>query len=822
MKLRQTRLPATLQRARWLGGVAARAVFGMALAGSGGSAALAATTSATNLSEIIVTAQRRAENLQVVPVTMTVVSQKQLTQANVVTTTDLVRAVPSLTVSDEGVFQIRSIGTEGFGRSAEQSVSVVLDGVVLGRTLTNALYDLDHVEVLSGPQGTLFGKNATAGVINIVTNAPVLNKYQAIGHVDVGSHDYVHGYVVANIPIGDTAALRLSYHHDATGHIVYNTLYHLWDHNTDDGVRARLLWRPNDKLTINLSGDYQKLASNGVNGVADFAGVQVYSFAPAGSALEATLAGCGIVASPQNNKVCANSLYAPGVNIGNTYGRWNAGGSLQIDYALPFGLTFTSITALRQTVNEDFNVHADIAGEFGDSLPQNILDRNLVPYFDRTVSEEARIASPAGNRLNFVAGAYYSSTDTHDEIDQTGQLGVPLGALEFRRLINTYIHQQNYAAFGQVDYKITPALKVFVGGRVTHDDLSDYSFNSFPDAFPAGPYIYTGDTGFFSVLPVNSCTLAGGVPYDAIQTPCPAGTSVTTPARLRTTGLSGKAGIQYQVNPGLMVFATVARGYKGPFVNESVTYTPAFARQPLAVASEYPLDFELGVKTTLFNRILVDASLFTDKIENFQTTIYVPPVPPLMVANFIQGNAPHAISRGAEVTFVGNVSDNFTISGGAIYNDAHFNDSFTVSCATGPCLALRQLPFAPRWKANFAWEYHRPLFDRIDGFLQSDLSYSDVYPYGSAPGSPGSPPRYLLGARAGVRFQNGRWSVAVFCRNCLDKRYPIDDIPDGFAFQDGGTVPAKPGGPTPTGFPSYQFLSINSYRVIGVSLDAQF
>ncbi len=200
------------------------------------------------------------------------------------------------------------------------------------------------------------------------------------------------------------------------------------------------------------------------------------------------------------------------MNIGDTYGRWNAGGSLQIDYALPYGLTFTSITALRQTVNEDFNVHADIAGEFGDTLPANILDRNLVPYFDRTVSEEARIASPAADAVNFVAGVYFSSTDTHDEIDQTGQLGVPLGAFEFRRLINTYIHQQNYAAFGQVDWKITSALKVFVGSRsrITHDDLSDRSFNSFPDAF--APFIYTGDTGIFLSRPGQFLHPRGGRP----------------------------------------------------------------------------------------------------------------------------------------------------------------------------------------------------------------------------------------------------------------------------------------------------------------------
>src|SRR5213076_816888 len=107
-----------------------------------------------------------------------------------------------------------------------------------------------------------------------------------------------------------------------------------------------------------------------------------------------------------------------------------------------------------------FDVCSSDLGEFGDTLPQNILDRNLVPYFSRTWSEEFRVASPAEDPINFVAGVYYSKSDTHDLIDQSGTFGIPLGGLEFRRLINMFINQQNYAAFGQVNWQVTDALKV--------------------------------------------------------------------------------------------------------------------------------------------------------------------------------------------------------------------------------------------------------------------------------------------------------------------------------------------------------------------------
>jgi len=765
---------------------------------------------------ITVTAERRAENLQKVPVTMTVISADQLDKQNITTTYDLLRAVPSLSASDQGVYQIRSIGTQGFGRSAEQSVSVVLDGVVLGRTLTNAMYDIDHVEVLSGPQGTLFGKNATAGVISVVTKAPVLGEYQAIAHIDAGDHDYIHSYIIGNIPLGDSAALRVSFHHDTTGHIVYNTIYNLWDFNADDGVRARLMWQPSSNLTINLAGDYQKLRSNGVNGVADFAGGQVYTFARAGSVLEQTLAACGIVASPKNNRVCQNSLYAPGVNVGDTYGRWNAGGALTIDYVWG-DLTFTSITALRQTVNEDFDVHDTIAGEYADTLPQNLLDRNLVPYFARTWSEEVRVASPAEDPINFVAGLYYSKTDSHDEIDQSGQFGFALGALQYRRLIDMYIHQQNYAAFGQVNWQVTDDLKLFFGGRVTHDDNTDLSHNN----FPAGPYIYTGDTGFFSVFPVNSCTVAGGNPYIVPAVPCPAGTSITEAATLRKTGLSGKFGVQYQIDDDTMVFASIARGYKGPFMNESVSYNAANLVQPLTIDSEYPTDIELGVKTTVFDQYVLNVSAFTDNIKNFQTTIYVPAGPGHLAANFIQGNAPYAISRGVEASFFGNVTDEFAINATAIWNDAHFSKGFLVSCGA-PCPAVKQLPFAPEWKATVAGDYHHNLFTDIDGFLEADLAYSGAYPYTSTPGLKGSGPRYQIGARAGVRSEEGNWNLAIFCRNCLDKRYPIRMSPDGFATFDGSATPAVVGVPVGPGVTAHQFLTIDSYRVVGVTLDYKY
>ncbi|MGH6986760.1 MAG: TonB-dependent receptor [Caulobacteraceae bacterium] len=781
-------------------------------------AATANTGSAATVQEIVVTAEKRSENIQTVPVDVTAVSDKELLQRGIETTSQLVLAVPSLTVSSAGVFQIRGLGTQGFGRSAEQSVSVVVDGVSMPRPLANVLgnsvFDLNHVEVLNGPQGTLFGRNADSGVINIVSNAPVLGQYEAIVHADVGTHDFTNIDGIVNIPLGQNAALRLAVHHDTTGHIVYNTVYGLWDHEEDDGLRGRFLWKPRDNLTVNLSADYQDLSSNGVNGGADFAGVSVFTSIPAGTPLATTIAGCGIVPGPNNNKTCASSLYAQGVSTGDVYGGRRGGGAVQIDWNFWGGLTLTSITALRQSVTGDFAVFGDIAGDFGDSLPAsvNVLKRNLVPTYLRQFSEEARIASPAADRINWVAGVYYSDTATVDRIDQSGQLGIPLGPDELRRLNTIWGHATNYAGFGQINFELTPQLTLIAGGRVTHDDLSDFSFNSFPDAVPAGPFIYTANTGAFSVFPVNSCTLAGGNPDVAGS--CPAGTSLAAPAKLSTTGYNWKAGIKYTFSHELMVFATATHGYKGPFVNDQASYP--IAGSQLVVKPESALAFEIGLKSTLWDRLAVDLDIFDQKTDNFQTTIYVPIIPPALAPNFIQGNAPYAITRGVELSVFGNVTRDFSLDADLLYDDAHFGPNFTVNCATGPCLTVSQMPFAPTWKATLRGEYRHKLSDKVQGYVESDLTFSSKFPYVSNPG-PGnsSGSRYMLGAHAGFRFDHDRYAISVFCRNCLDERYPASVGPYLFASEAGGVSPAGVDAVT-------QYLSIDSYRVVGVTLDAKW
>ncbi len=327
-----------------------------------------------------------------------------------------------------------------------------------------------------------------------------------------------------------------------------------------------------------------------------------------------------------------------------------------------------------------------------------------------------------------------------------------------------------------------------------------------------GPFLYTGNEGFFSVFPVNSCTVAGGDPGEVaaggvtpVAPSCPAGTSDNAPAKISTTGYNWKAGAEYHFNRDLMVYATASHGYKGPFFNEAATF-PIPASE-LVIQPENTTNFEIGLKSTLFERLAFDVSVFDEKSNNFQTTIFVIRAPPA-VSNFIQGNAPYALSRGVDVSVFGELMQNLSFNADILYDDAHFSPGFLVSCgALVTCPAISQLPYAPTWKATFGGEYRHNFTDQIQGYLQSDFTYSSKYPYSSTPATEGgssSGPRYLLGARAGVRVDNGKYGLAVFCRNCLDKRYPVTEGPYLF------------GGATA------QYLSIDSYRVVGVTLDVKY
>jgi iron complex outermembrane receptor protein len=736
-----------------LGLVAASSTLAIASVGAAQTAAPpapAAAASVDTIEELVVTAQKREQRLIEVPLSVTAVGADQLQRQNITSLTDLSRAVPSVSANGS----VRGVSTNGSARSSEGAVAVVLDGVELGHPAVGAaqvssIFDVERVEVLSGPQGMLFGKNASAGVINIVTKAPNPSRFEAIGHADAGSAGFVRLQGVVNLPVSDNAALRISAHHDENEGIVRNTLTGQKPESHSTGVRGRFLWEPSSDLSINLIADYDRAGSNGQRDVA-------YAIAPT-AALQARLAACGIVASLSNRQNCSEgNSKVPGRDT--KYGL-----SGQIDYQVG-GFTLTSISAYRHRQTGDFDYHG--LGGDSDFLSTDILSTNLTPERLSTISQELRLTSPAGEKLDYVAGLFYSQTDQRDQVIQAGGLGLVPAPLRIGRIAMLDIYSRSLAAFGQATYHVTDAFSLIVGARYTDDILKDTS-NSLTNATTptVASYGYIYSPGFY-LAPVN--------------------------AKVKTNNFSWKLGAQYVFSRDLNAYFTATRGYKGPAVNDQ-------ASPPLVtpiIKPEIPMYYEAGLKGAFMEgRLLGTVALFHNKVKDFQTSVYSPATATNPVAGFGQGNSPYVLSKGVEVNLTGRPTKALTFSAGAIYNDAKYSDSFLVSCApsqtagVGACSAqgttrpVSQIAGVPKWRVLLNGEYAKEIASGLTGFVQSDLTYeSKQFTQATPDPMLGQPEHWLLGGRVGVRSTDGRWGLSLFGRNLLDKRYDnlSYDVMSGF------------------------------------------
>ena len=721
------------------------------------------------VAEVIVTANKRSERLQDVPQTVTAVSGQQLLRQNITTINDLSDTTPALETSSgiNGTLRVRGIGTQAYAKTAEGSVGIVVDNVALSNAVSpfapTSLFDVERVEVLEGPQGTLFGRGSDAGVLNITTTTPKFGKLEEIGHLDVGSRDSLLAQAAINVPLGDDAALRISGHFDKAPETVFSSTHDKWDDNEDEGARARLLWKPTNAVTVNIIADYDNDLDRNDNFVS-------ISAAP-GSLLAKELATCGIKASNQNHDTCDDGSVITGIA---TFGL-----SGQIDYALN-GFTLSSITAGRWSqTSTPTNIDSD-------STPLDILSVNGNRYHISDTSEELRLASPSGP-LQYILGLYYFSSSQGFTGYQDGTLGaVPVPAT-LGYIFSDISQTHSYAGFGQATYRVTDRIRLIVGGRLDREDVSAVSTR----------HVYPGAVASFTSL---------------------FGPSGST----NDTDFSYKLGAQYDVTRDVMAYLTYTKGYKGPSVNDGSTSATA----PLIVKPEIPHAFELGLKSSWFERRLaVNADLFHTEIDNFQTTVYDSDA-----NTFVFGNAPSLTSQGAELEVYGQPLPGLSINGGFAYIDAKYGSGYFVTCGPTQTAAQGCLPRtvnghttnqsnadgaplvgAPKYKLTLSGEYFHRAFEGWDGFLDVDAVYTSSIYYNAAydPGSVAGD-HFVVGGKLGLRTPDSRFGVSLYVRNLTDQRIPTYLSPTPLAAQLGDlSAHSAEWGP-------------ESFRTFGVSLDAKF
>jgi iron complex outermembrane receptor protein len=726
----------------------------------------APTDEATEVLEVVVTAQKREERLQDVPVAVSVASGDQLEQQNIGNIDQLKLIVPSFESTAFGV-SIRGVGTSTFSTSIEPTVSTVLDGVVLGRPemALGSFYDLERVEILRGPQGMLFGKNASSGVVSIVSKNPRLGQFGFAGNFNLGEDGYNKSDATVNIPIGETAAIRVGGFVNKADGVLHNQ-FDGRDFNGNDewGARAKLLWRPTDSLDILVTADYAKQDQSIT--------WSPYATVPGGTT-ETALALCGVTASPSNTDLCID---------GDQFkDRENYGFAAQVNYEFGGGYTLTSITAGRR----DF----DFSSGDSDSLPVNILNTNLSNQDIRQVSQELRLASPVGERFEYVAGLYYFKMTTDQTTVQTGTFGLaPIPIVN--QTIDNHVVTESRAIFGQGTFNATEQLRFIVGGRFTRDNIS-LEFDQY--ALP----------GFISP-----------------------GATVSTSMAAEETNFSWRLGVQYDLTPVTMVYATASKGYKGPGFNQTAVSS---ATQSQYVGPEYPMSYELGLKTVLpGGKGILNVAIFDTKFEDYQAQTVDFSVTP---ASFRTINAGDLKTRGVEVDLTLAPIDGLVLTAAGAWLDAKYGKFGYISCypgqpvGPGECEVVvpaippflpavmgydpsgQSLAGAPEWKVALSGKYQRPITENFEGFVQADYNWrSDVN--ASAAGDPATKiDAYgILSGSIGVETADGRWRVSIWGKNLTDEQFPSALF---------GTVFGAPGDYS-------QVLTGDAFRRFGVALNVRY
>ncbi len=388
--------------------------------------------------DIVVTAQRKSENLQRAPIAITAVGGDQLRNAGVVTAQDLTALVPALQVVSAGntpLYYVRGVGSFNGNPLSDSAIAVNFNDVYISRpNSTNGLYyDLERIEVLKGPQGTLYGRNATGGSINIIPRKPVLNEFGGEATLEYGNYNTVRFDGAANIPLNDTAALRVA------GVVARHDGYmNNGNSDRDDvGGRVSLLIEPHADLTINLEGDYYNEGGQGAGSVVAPNGLKgrIDVTSPEGGAFYVTqpvsVAGRNFNALPNTSK--QNNQY------------WGA--SATVKWTPDWG-SVTFIPAYRGA-SIDYTSNAP-----GFELTRREKDRQF--------SGELRVASNDDQPLSWLLGGFY-----FDE-----KIAVPAFVPNSQynlTIYNFHTGTKSTAAFGRLTYAVTPEFKVSAGGRFTHE-----------------------------------------------------------------------------------------------------------------------------------------------------------------------------------------------------------------------------------------------------------------------------------------------------------------------------------------------------------------
>ncbi len=727
-------------------------------------AAAAPAAAAADSLEIVVTAQKRSERLQDVPLAVSVVSGDALARQGAINLEGAQYLVPSLNFRKSGTtinqsLYLRGVGTATFSVAGEPSVSTVLDGVVLARAgeAFSDLVDIERIEVLRGPQGTLFGKNSSAGVVNIVSKRPgtELGGF-AEGSIffDNGTEYRVRGGI--DLPIGDNVRTRVTGFYGTYDGNIFNdapTVNSRVNGYERYGVRGRLDADISSTVKLTVIADWRRAD--------DDCCAEVIGTTPTGVG---ALALAGIALNGDETRTIRQNLVTQTKETS-----W--GLSAQLDAELG-NLTVTSITAYRNYKNQEIR-DGDWIGQAIAGIPQLHDDG---PQIGNTFSQEFRLTSPADNFFSYVVGAFYSRAESERTFTRRvtscnpapavaalvpcGSTGAPATSL-FSGTATFGSVFDNVAVFGQGTINFTDRFRGIVGLRYTVDNLSVFHSRVATPNVAGIPGVNRNfDAGVFATSTpanINGDPLAtNGVPFRT---------------KTDADNLSGKAGLQFDVNDDIMAYGTYSRGYKGPAYN---VFFNLNANGTNVIDPETADSYEIGLKNVLFDgSLILNLAGYYAKYKNFQANN------PDLVAGVIITrftNAGDISTRGGELDFVWRPVTDLTFSGGLAYTDARV-DRFNAPAGAAVVPAGTPLAFAPKWKgslgADYRWRTNGPVdftFGLQTSTQSSQLSLFDASTAVRAQGTIGA--YSLVDLQFGLVEKDDRFRLQFVVKNLFDESFP--------------------------------------------------
>ena len=687
------------------------------------------------LEEVIVTATKRAESLQDIAMTVNAFDEQTIREANITNADDLAILAPTLTITtntqpNTAAFRIRGIGTSQTDIALEPSVGIFVDDVYLNRSGLGMsdLTDIERIEILNGPQGTLYGKNTNAGAISIITKGP--NREEREGYVEATLGDYDLQKYVAGVsgPITESLAYRLSGSvHQRDGYLKNNGPGDDMNAADDWNIIGKLLWEATDDLSISLKGTY--VDRNPRCCAPD---------AKQGASVNPQLVAKGL--KPDNNNPFDRET---AVDVEQNYESEFYSFSMVVDYALEWG-SFKSIS--NYTDNETSN-----------SYDPDRSQLDVMSYIEAysesdTLSQEFRVSFDASDRFQHMLGFFYFEstiqggngnpfvflgedflTQANQQQDFIDTLPAPPNLIARpgdNLRADTSIDTTNVAVFGQSTWNITDAWQVTGGLRWT-DEKKDAD-------------LFTG---------ISSTAMSASIPPAYFSFLTTVSTPIDHSFTRSTDNVNWLVNTRYDILDDTMLYASVATGSKSGGFN-TVNGTP----EEREFDDEDTISYEAGVKSTLLeSRLRVNAALFSTEIEDYQFQQQLP-----TGIGSIVSNQAEVETQGLDLEIQALPLQNLTLGANLLYMDKY---EITAGPQKGD-----NLPFTAEYSYTLSATLVFPLYDG-GIYLRTDYSYMDDHAInvGADLRDDQFDDREYLSAKLGWR--NDNWNVSVWGRNLTDDTY---------------------------------------------------